>query len=93
MIRSFRSKVTERLYARERVSKLPTLIYKVSLRKLTMIDAATTIEDLRVPPGNHLEQLKGVRKGQCSIRINNQWRICFEFRDGNAHNVEIIVYH
>ena len=58
-----------------------------------MLDAATTLEDLRIPPANHLEKLKGDREGQWSIRINDQWRVCFEWRDGNAYGVEIVDYH
>jgi len=93
MIRSFHSRLTEQLFARERVSKLPPAIQKIALRKLVLLDAAVTIDDLRIPPGNRLEKLKGVRKKQHSIRINDQWHICFEFRDGNAYNVEIVDYH
>lgn len=93
MIRSFRSKTTECLFARERVKQLPPSIHKIALRKLVMLDAAVTTEDLRVPPGNRLERLHGVRKGEYSIRVNNQWRICFIFRDGNAYEVEIVDYH
>lgn len=93
MIRSFASKHTERLFAREQVKRLPSTIHKVALRKLAMLDAAETLDDLRVPPGNRLEQLQGSRAGQYSIRINGQWRICFCFKDGNAYNVEIVDYH
>jgi toxin HigB-1 len=93
MIRSFRSKDTERVFARERVASLSSALQKIAQRKLWMLDAAMSVEDLRVPPGNHLERLKGKRDGQYSIRINDQWRICFSFRDGNAYDVEIIDYH
>ena len=93
MIRSFRSKDTEQLFARERVKKLPSSVQRVALRKLAMLDAAHTVDDLRVPPGNRLEKLKGERRGEHSIRINDQWRICFSFRDGNAYDVEITDYH
>ena len=93
MIRSFCSKETEELFNREIPRKIPFLIRKVALRKLLMIDAATQIADLRVPPGNHLESLQGIRKGQYSVRINKQWRICFRFENGNAFDVEIVDYH
>jgi toxin HigB-1 len=65
----------------------------MALRKLIMLDAAESLDDLRVPPGNRLEKLSGKRTGQRSIRINDQWRICFEWRDGDAHQVEIVDYH
>jgi len=65
----------------------------MALRKLVMLDAAESLDDLRVPPGNRLEKLSGKRTGQHSIRINDQWRICFEWRDGDAHQVEIVDYH
>jgi len=65
----------------------------MALRKLAMLDAAESLDDLRVPPGNRLEKLSGKRTGQHSIRINDQWRICFEWRDGDAHQVEIVDYH
>lgn len=93
MIRSFRSKLAERLFDRERVPKFSPTMAKVALRKLTMLDAATVLDDLRVPPGNRLERLQGDRKEQYSIRINEQWRICFTFRDGNVYDVEIVDYH
>ena len=75
------------------VSKLPPSILKVSRRKLGFLEDAVTINDLRIPPGNRLETLKGNRIGQYSIRINNQWRICFKWVDNNAYEVEIIDYH
>ena len=93
MIKSFRDRDTERLFRRERVRKFGADLQKVGLRKLRMLDAATVIDDLRVPPGNRLEKLKGERAGQHSIRINNQWRICFRWRSGHAHDVEIVDYH
>lgn len=93
MIKSFKSKDTEKLFKRIRSNKLPTNIQKTALRKLYMLDAAISIQDLRVPPSNHLEQLRGKRKGQHSIRINNQWRICFQWQNNNAHQVEIVDYH
>ncbi len=73
--------------------KLPTNLHNLARRKLRMVAAAVTLETLRVPPNNRLEALKGDRKGQWSIRINDQWRICFEWQNGSAHNVEITDYH
>jgi len=91
VIRSFRDKDTERVFRRERSRKqLPA---RVALRKLTMLDAAQTLGDLRVPPGNRLEKLRGDREGEHSIRINDQWRICFKWKEGNAYDVEIADYH
>ena len=72
---------------------MPPDLQRVALRKLLMVDAATRLEDLRVPPANRLETLKGDRAGQWSIRINDQWRVCFAWRDGNAYDVEIVDYH
>jgi proteic killer suppression protein len=92
MITSFHDKDTEELY-RDGKSKQFSAIVKVALRKLDMIDAATDLFDLRSPPGNRLEALKDDRAGQHSIRINDQWRICFIWRDGAAHRVEIVDYH
>jgi len=93
MIRSFKSKETERVFNRERSRKLPPDIQQVALRKLRMLNRAVTLQDLRVPPANRLEKLSGGRAGQYSIRVNDQWRICFEWKEGNADNVEIIDYH
>ncbi|MDP8931668.1 MAG: type II toxin-antitoxin system RelE/ParE family toxin [Actinomycetota bacterium] len=93
MIRSFRDRGTERLADRERVKKWSPELQKAALRKLRMLDAATGLGDLRVPPGNRLERLKGDRAGQHSIRINDQWRICFRWSGGDAHEVEIVDYH
>lgn len=93
MIRSFRCKETERIFNRQRSAKLPQNIQQVALRKLRMIDAATILADLRIPPGNRLEPLKGARKGAYSIRVNDRYRVCFEWRDGDAHAVEIVDYH
>lgn len=93
MIKSFKSKETEKIFNREYSLKLPSAIQRIALRKLWMIDAAQTINDLRIPPANHLEQLKGNRQGQHSIRINIQWRICFKWHQGDAYEVEIIDYH
>ena len=92
MIKSFRCKDTERLFQRERVKRFRT-IEQVARRKLEMLDSATAVTNLRVPPGNRLEALKGNREGQHSIRINDQWRLCFVWRAGNAENVEIVDYH
>ena len=93
MIRSFGNRLTERLCQRERVRGLPSTLLRVALRKLVQLDAATVLDDLRVPPGNRLEKLRGDRAGQHSIRINDQWRICFRWRDGDAFDVEIVDYH
>lgn len=93
MIKSFRCKETEKIFKRIFSSKLPNKIQSVAIRKLWMLDAATKLNDLRIPPSNHLEILKGNRKGQYSIRINKQWRICFEWKNDNSYNVEIIDYH
>lgn len=93
MIKSFKSREAEKIFNRIYSAKLPLFIQKTALRKLLMIDAAQIINDLRVPPANHLEQLKGNRRGQYSIRINEQWRICFKWQWGDAYDVEIIDYH
>jgi toxin HigB-1 len=93
MIRSFKSKETEKIFNRQRSSKLPQDIQQVALRKLRMLNRAMTLPDLQVPPANRLEKLSGDRVGQYSIRINDQWRICFQWQDGDAYNVEIVDYH
>lgn len=93
MIKSFRSKETEKVFNLKYSKKLPPEIQQRALRKLKMLDAAESINDLRVPPGNRLEELGGDRKGQHSIRINNQWRICFIWHDEDAWEVEITDYH
>jgi proteic killer suppression protein len=93
MIQSFRDKVTRRINERIRSSILPNDIQQIAYRKLRMINNAQNLNDLRIPPANRLEKLYGKRVGQYSIRINQQWRICFEWRDGNAYNVEIVDYH
>ncbi len=93
MIKTFNGAETQKIYQRERSRKLPSSIQQVALRKLRMINNAININDLRIPPANHLEKLSGNREGQYSIRINNQWRICFEWKSGNAFNVEITDYH
>lgn len=92
MIRSFRCKDAERLAAGYRVRRF-VAIERVAQRKLAQLDAATTLEFLRAPPGNRLEALTGDRKGCYSIRINAQWRLCFRFADGNAYDAEIVDYH
>lgn len=92
MIRSFASRDTERLYRRERVNRFRAF-ERIALRKLRMLDAATNVGDLRTPPGNRLEKLKGDRKGRWSIRINDQWRICFHWEEADAFDVEIVDYH
>jgi proteic killer suppression protein len=93
MIRSFANAETERFFATGKSRRLPTEIIKRAAMRLTQIGAATSIEDLRFPPSNRLEALKGDRRGQWSIRINEQWRICFRFADGDAFDVEITDYH
>lgn len=93
MIRSFRDKDTEKLFRRERSKAVPPDVQRVALRKLAQVDAAASIQDLKVPPGNRLEALLRDRKGQFSIRINDQWRVCFVWKDGHAHEVEIVDYH
>ena len=93
MIKSFKDKETERLFHRESSRKLPQDIQRVAFRKLRMLQRARSLEDLKAPPANRLEALKGDRKGQHSIRINDQWRVCFLWQDGDAHGVEIVNYH
>ncbi len=93
MIISFSDKQTRDLFNRQKVRKIPPSILKVAYRKLLLIDASGKIDDLRVPPGNRLEKLSGNMLGKHSIRINNQWRIVFNWKEGNAYNVEIIDYH
>lgn len=93
MIRSFRDKDTQRVFNRERVRKLGPEVQRIAQRRLVMLDAAETLNDLRFPPGNRLERLTGNRAGEYSIRINDQWRICFRWRNPDAHDVEIVDYH
>jgi toxin HigB-1 len=93
MIRSFRDRETERVFLRESRTKLSRTLERAALRKLLLLDAAEALNDLRVPPGNRLEKLSGNRGGQHSIRINDQWRTCFVWKDGDAHEVEIVDYH
>ncbi|MEW6519582.1 MAG: type II toxin-antitoxin system RelE/ParE family toxin [Thermodesulfobacteriota bacterium] len=92
MIRSFKCEYTEALSKGHRVKQFLN-IAKVARRKLRQLEIANRLDDLRVPPGNHLEALKGDRSGQYSIRINDQWRVCFRWTDGGAENVEIVDYH
>ncbi len=93
MIKHFKCAETEKIFSGRYSKRLPRDIQRVALRKLTQLNGAATLDFLRVPPGNMLEKLSGDRAGQWSIRINDQWRICFGWRDGNAHNVEIVDYH
>ncbi|MHB9072600.1 MAG: type II toxin-antitoxin system RelE/ParE family toxin [Desulfobaccales bacterium] len=93
MIKSFGCRETERLFNREPTKRIPNNLLASALRKLLILDAAENLEDLRSPPGNRLEPLKRDRSGQYSIRINDQFRICFVWHDNNAYNVEIVDYH
>jgi proteic killer suppression protein len=93
VIRFFKCKETEKIFKRSYVKKYPVDMQRVALRKLRMLNRAEDLNDLRVPPGNRLEALKGKRKGQHSIRINDQWRICFLWQDKNVFDVEITDYH
>jgi proteic killer suppression protein len=93
VIKSFRDKETEKIYLRERSRKLPGDIQQIVLRKLRMLNNAKSVNDLRIPPANRLEKLTGKRAGQHSIRINDQWRLCFIWEDSNAYDVEITDYH
>ena len=93
MIVSFKNKTTAALFTGLVVKGLPPTIAQRGFDKLRLLDSASTIEDLRAPPSNRLEKLTGNRKGQWSIRINDQWRICFRFEAGNAHDVEVADYH
>jgi len=93
MIRSFASVETELIWSGRRSRKLPPDIQSVALRKLRLLNQAQVLQDLRVPPGNRLEALKGNRAGKHSIRINDQWRICFDWHDGGPSDVEIVDYH
>ncbi len=93
MIKSFRCRETQKIFNRQFSRKFPHDIQQRAFMKLNAIDAATQLEDLSLPSSNQLEALKGERKGQWSIRINDQWRICFEWRNGNAEQVEIVDYH
>ena len=93
MIVSFACRRTERLWRRERGHGFPPQIERVALRKLVQLDRSRSLSDLRVPPGNRLEALRGDRLGQHSIRVNDQWRVCFRWEGEDAHDVEICDYH
>lgn len=93
MIRSFRDRDTERLFRREPVRRGGPELQTAGLRKLRMLNAAVRLDDLRVLPGNRLEKLRGDREGQWSIRVTDQWRLCFDWRDGEAYEVELVDYH
>ena len=93
MLRSFRDKDTERAWQRHRVRKFDQNTQRTALRKLAILDAADALGDLMVPPGNRLEKLKGDRSGECSIRINQQWRICFRWTPAGPEDIEIVDYH
>jgi proteic killer suppression protein len=93
MIKSFRDDETEKVFRRERSRKFPPDVQRRAQRKLMLVEAAEIVEDLRIPPGNRLEKLSGKRSGQHSIRVNDQWRICFRWNRGHACDVEIVDYH
>jgi len=93
MIKTFKDAETEKIFHRQFSRKLPATIQQVVLRKLRMLNNAVTLEDLRIPPANRLEKLRGDKAGQYSIRINDQWRICFTWVDGDVGDVEITDYH
>ena len=93
MIQSFRDAETEKVFRRKRSRRFPADVLRRALRKLLLLDAADRLDDLRIPPGNRLERLSGARRGQHSIRINDQWRICFRWSRGDADEVEITDYH
>lgn len=93
MIVDFRDRHTKQLWEEGRSKRIPADLHRVARRKLAQLHFARLVDDLRQPPGNRLEALSGDRKGQFSIRINDQFRICFEFRNGDAHEVEIVDYH
>ena len=93
MIKNFRDVETERLWRDERSRRISASLLRAALEKLQMLNAAATLSDLLLPPGNRLERLKGDREGQYSIRINDQYRVCFVWHDGNAYEVEITDYH
>jgi proteic killer suppression protein len=93
VIKSFADKATQKIYQREFVKKLPREIQQAGLRKLRMLNNAKSLRDLRSPPGNWLEKMKDDRAGQYSIRINDQWRVCFKWRENDAYEVEITDFH
>lgn len=93
MIRSFRDAETRKVFDRQRSRRLPLDVQRRAYRKLLLLDAAESLDDLKVPPGNRLERLRRDRAGEHSIRINDQWRVCFKWKDGDAHEVEVCDYH
>ena len=93
MIRTFKDRETEKIFKREFSRKIPSDIQEIALRKLKMLNRSINLNDLKVPPANRLEKLKGERAGQYSIRINDQWRICFEWHQNESFKVEIVDYH
>lgn len=93
MIKSFKSKETEKIYQGRYSKRIPKDIQRLTARKLEMLAAASELKSLRIPPSNRLEKLKGDKAGQHSIRINDQWRICFIWKTGNVYEVEIVDYH
>ncbi|MDX9714993.1 MAG: type II toxin-antitoxin system RelE/ParE family toxin [Dissulfurispiraceae bacterium] len=93
MIKTFKNRQAEKVFQRKAVPGLSQEVYRMALRKLLLLDAADRIEDLRVPPGNRLEKLTGDREGLHSLRINDQWRLCFRWQEGDAYEVEIVDYH
>ena len=93
MIESFRDRETEKVFPRQRSRRFSGALARAALKKLLLLDAAESIQDLQSPPGNRLEILRGARSGQHSIRINEQWGVCFVWRAGRAANVEIVNYH
>ena len=93
MLKSFRSSETEKILLRQFTPRFPANLTRSAQRKLALLEAAEKLNDLRVPPGNHLEKLSGDRKGQHSIRISDRWRICFRWSEGDAYDVEIVDYH
>ena len=93
MIATFRDNDAELLWRTGKSRRIPANLRRIAVRKLMILNAALTLDNLRVPPGNHLEELQADRRGQHSIRLNDQYRICFVWLDGNAHDVEIVDYH
>jgi proteic killer suppression protein len=93
VIKSFKDRETQQIFTRQRSRRLPPEIQQVALRKLRMLNNAHALNDLQVPPANRLEKLAGDRAGQYSIRINDRWRVCFAWRDGDAYDVEMVDYH
>ena len=93
MIKSFRDKETERIFSRQFTRRFPSHVHRLAWRKLAVLDAADRLEDLSIPPGNRLEKLSGERAGEYSVGINDQWRICFRWSEGDAYDVEIADYH